>query len=334
MGVCHSANTKRNNRGMNSPTTSNNQVISSKDNSSFTNIYHPSNIKLNPKLEQLSQHLSQQITSSPFNNMSPSQQEQLEADYISSGCRSPYKFIESNQHYSEMFKLLYQVCYLKCEPILGNITEEKKESDLLFFRIVLFYLTYSQSFTMKYDTAQKMILNSFDQNQKKHKLDILKLTLLETVELCIEILIYMNLLLFYLSEVELKPVLQNDMYLLKDKYMKVSLDEFFFHQNAKFIKLNIDNIKEIWYQFITHPIYKEEEVKNDYRTSQLMLSDFRDVGLTTSHLKSFKDIGSNLMEEIIHRIIHMFSAKNMFDVLATGQISSYTSKTSKANDVR
>lgn len=277
-------------------------------------------IKRNPKLEQLHQHLLIQISSSPFNSLSPSQQEQLDANYISSKFSSPYKFIENNSSYPELFKLLYQVCYLKCEPILGNITEEKKESDLIFFRIVLFYLVYNQSLLLKKDTAKKLILNSYNQNEKKHNIDMLKHTLYETTELCIEILIYMNLITFYLNESELKPVLQNDSELLKGKYMKVDLDTFFFNQSAKYIKINVEHIKSKWAEFIIEPIDKEDKDKGDVQNNQNMLSEFRGVGISNYQLKTYRDMDDNVKEDVVCRIMHMLNAKNMFEVFVTGSV--------------
>ena len=306
MGVCQGIKAKKTNSYSNS--------FSSKKQ---TEHIITASIKKNTKLEQLSQHLSEIINSSPFNALSPSQQEQFDSNYTSSKFNSPYKFIEKENIYPEIFKLLYQVCYLKCEPILVNITEEKKESDLIFFRIVLLYLVYCQSFFLKQDTANKLLLNSYNQNEKKYNIELLKKILLETAELCIEILIYMNLITFYLQENELKLVLQNDMELLRGKYMKVDLDNFFFAQSAKYIKLNLESIKEQWLYFIIEPINENDTIKKD---NQNLLSDFRGGNLSNTKFETIRDFDGNITENVVYRIMHMLNAKNMFEVFATGYV--------------
>ena len=312
MGVCQGIKAKKTNSYSNSS--------SSKKQ---TEHIITASIRKNTKLEQFSQHLSEIINSSPFNALSPSQQEQFDSNYTSSKFNSPYKFIEKENTYPEIFKLLYQVCYLKCEPILGNITEEKKESDLIFFRIVLLYLVYCQSFFLKQDTANKLLLNSYNQNEKKYNIELLKKILLETAELCIEVLIYMNLITFYLQENELKPVLQNDVELLRGKYMRVDLDNFFFDQSAKHIKLNLESIKEQWLYFIIEPINENDTIKKD---NQNLLSDFRGGNLSNTKFETIRDFDDNITENVVYRIMHMLNAKNMFEVFATGYVPPFDKK--------
>ena len=312
MGACQGIKAKKTNNYSNSFSSKNQieQIISS-------------SFKRNTKLEQLSQHLTEIINSSPFNVLSPSQQEQFDSNYTSSKFSCPYKFIENENTYTEIFKLLYQVCYLKCEPILGNITEEKKESDLIFFRIVVLYLVYCQSCFLKQDTANKLLLNSYNQNEKKYNLELLKKILLETAELCIEVLIYMNLITFYLSESELKPVLQNDMELLRGKYMKVDLDNFFFAQSAKYIKSNVETMKEQWLYFIIEPIDENETIKKD---NQNLLSEFRGGSLSNTKFETTRDFDDNITKNVVYRIMHMLNAKNMFEVFATGYVPPFDKK--------
>ena len=141
--------------------------------------------------------------------------------------------------------------------------------------------------------------------------------------MCIEVLIYMNLITFYLSESELKPVLQNDMELLRGKYMKVDLDNFFFAQSAKYIKSNVETMKEQWLYFIIEPIDENETIKKD---NQNLLSEFRGGSLSNTKFETTRDFDDNITKNVVYRIMHMLNAKNMFEVFATGYVPPFDKK--------
>lgn len=278
-------------------------------------------IRKKDQFENLRNHFKIQIKSTPFGNFSPLQEEQFEAEFVSSKFLSPYKYIET-KNYPEIFTNLYEICYLKCEPILGNITDDKKESNLLFFRVMLFLMGNVSYLKRKVDTAKKILIDSYDHNQKKHNIEQLEKIIKGISELCIEIVIYMGLLNYYVQPEELIKVLRADNYLLYGKYMKVELDDFFFDQLHKQIRIDSEAIKTIWANFIMEPLsHKEDNTMHDQ-----LISDFRGMSMTTSQIKSYKDISDAVKEEILYRIVHMLDQNNFFDVLVGNQVPPFDVK--------
>lgn len=308
MGVCQSAN--QNNRKS--------RINPNKHQQSFSE-QNPSPIipqnRQSDSFENLRTYYKIQIKSTPFGNFSPLQEEQFEAEFVSSKLLSPYKYIET-KNYPDLFTKLYEICYLKCEPILGNITEDKKESNLLFFRVMLFLMGNVSYLNRKADTAKKIIIDSYDHNQKKHNIEVLKKMILGTCELCLQIVIYMGLLGYYIKQEELIQVISSDNYLLHNKYLKVELDDFFFDQLRKQIKMDSETIKRSWLDFIAYPLSKSNH-KNNH---DLMMSDFGGLALTSSQIKSYKDINDSVKEEIIYRIVHMLDQNNFFEVIVGNPI--------------
>ena len=148
MGVCQSAN--QNNRKSRINPNKHRQCFSEQNPSPII----PQN-RQSDSFENLRTYYKIQIKSTPFGNFSPLQEEQFEAEFVSSKLLSPYKYIET-KNYPDLFTKLYEICYLKCEPILGNITEDKKESNLLFFRVMLFLMGNVSYLNRKADTAKKI----------------------------------------------------------------------------------------------------------------------------------------------------------------------------------
>ena len=262
------------------------------------------------------------IINYPFINFGENQQEEIENEYVSSNF-SPYRFIET-KNYPNLFSKLYEICFLKCEPILANITDDKKKANLIFFRIVIFMLSNLIDMERKIDLIKTIIVESYDPDQKKHNIDDLKNEILSLSEVCSEIIIYFGMLPQFISNNELIKVLTEQNYLLDNKYPKVDLDVFFFDKIQSLIKNKNDNemVKQKWFDFIIEPLMNENENDND-NANNLNLEN---IGLNTMMRKQilmYYDIDDNTKEEIIYRIVHMLDSNNFMETFFGKNVPEY-----------
>lgn len=261
------------------------------------------------------------IINYPFINFGENQQEEIENEYVSSNF-SPYRFIET-KNYPNLFSKLYEICFLKCEPILANITDDTKKANLIFFRTVIFMLSNLVDMERKKDLIKTIIVESYDPDQKKHNIDDLKNEILSLSEVCSEIIIYFGMLPQFIDNDELNKVLTEQDYLLNNKYPKVDLDVFFFEKIKSLIKNKNDNeiIKQKWYDFIIEPILNENGNDNASNSNNLGT-----IGLNTIMRKqifNFYDIDDNTKEEIIYRMVHMLDSNNFMETLFGKNVPEY-----------
>ena len=261
------------------------------------------------------------IINYPFINFGENQQEEIENEYVSSNF-SPYRFIET-KNYPNLFSKLYEICFLKCEPILANITDDTKKANLIFFRTVIFMLSNLVDMERKKDLIKTIIVESYDPDQKKHNIDDLKQEILSLSEVCSEILIYFGMLPQFIDNNELNKVLSEQNYLVNNKYPKVDLDVFFFEKIKSLIKNKNDNeiIKQKWYDFIIEPILNENGNDNASNSNNLGT-----IGLNTIMRKqifNFYDIDDNTKEEIIYRMVHMLDSNNFMETLFGKNVPEY-----------
>lgn len=261
------------------------------------------------------------IINYPFINFGENQQEEIENEYVSSNF-SPYRFIET-KNYPNLFSKLYEICFLKCEPILANITDDTKKANLIFFRTVIFMLSNLVDMERKKDLIKTIIVESYDPDQKKHNIDDLKNEILSLSEVCSEIIIYFGMLPQFIDNDELNKVLTEQDYLLNNKYPKVDLDVFFFEKIKSLIKNKNDNeiIKQKWYDFIIEPILNENGNDNASNSNNLGT-----IGLNTIMRKqifNFYDIDDNIKEEIIYRMVHMLDSNNFMETLFGKNVPEY-----------
>ena len=80
--------------------------------------------------------------------------------------------------------------------------------------------------------------------------------------------------------------------------------------------MDSETIKRSWLDFIAYPLSKSNH-KNNH---DLMMSDFGGLALTSSQIKSYKDINDSVKEEIIYRIVHMLDQNNFFEVIVGNPI--------------
>ena len=217
MGICNSSNKQNKRKMMNNQIENNNNLQPKKKRIKQQN-YNDGFDYIRVKFRTI-------IINYPFINFGENQQEEIENEYVSSNF-SPYRFIET-KNYPNLFSKLYEICFLKCEPILANITDDTKKANLIFFRTVIFMLSNLVDMERKKDLIKTIIVESYDPDQKKHNIDDLKKEILSLSEVCSEIIIYFGMLPQFIDNDELNKVLTEQDYLLNNKYPKVDLDVFF-----------------------------------------------------------------------------------------------------------
>ena len=313
MGICNSSN-KQNKRKMINNQIENNNNLQPKKKRIEQQNYNDGFDYIRVKFRTI-------IINYPFINFGENQQEEIENEYVSSNF-SPYRFIET-KNYPNLFSKLYEICFLKCEPILANITDDTKKANLIFFRTVIFMLSNLVDIERKKDLIKTIIVESYDPDQKKHNIDDLKQEILSLSEVCSEILIYFGMLPQFIDNDELNKVLTEQDYLLNNKYPKVDLDVFFFEKIKSLIKNKNDNeiIKQKWYDFIIEPILNENGNDNASNSNNLGT-----IGLNTIMRKqifNFYDIDDNTKEEIIYRMVHMLDSNNFMETLFGKNVPEY-----------
>ena len=314
MGICNSSN-KQNKRKMINNQIENNNNLQPKKKRIEQQNYNDGFDYIRVKFRTI-------IINYPFINFGENQQEEIENEYVSSNF-SPYRFIET-KNYPNLFSKLYEICFLKCEPILANITDDTKKANLIFFRTVIFMLSNLVDMERKKDLIKTIIVESYDPDQKKHNIDDLKQEILSLSEVCSEILIYFGMLPQFISNNELIKVLTEQNYLLDNKYPKVDLDVFFFDKIQSLIKNKNDNemVKQKWFDFIIEPLMNENENDND-NANNLNLEN---IGLNTMMRKQilmYYDIDDNTKEEIIYRMVHMLDSNNFMETLFGKNVPEY-----------
>ena len=313
MGICNSSN-KQNKRKMINNQIENNNNLQPKKKRIEQQNYNDGFDYIRVKFRTI-------IINYPFINFGENQQEEIENEYVSSNF-SPYRFIET-KNYPNLFSKLYEICFLKCEPILANITDDTKKANLIFFRTVIFMLSNLVDIERKKDLIKTIIVESYDPDQKKHNIDDLKNEILSLSEVCSEIIIYFGMLPQFIDNDELNKVLTEQDYLLNNKYPKVDLDVFFFEKIKSLIKNKNDNeiIKQKWYDFIIEPILNENGNDNASNSNNLGT-----IGLNTIMRKqifNFYDIDDNTKEEIIYRMVHMLDSNNFMETLFGKNVPEY-----------
>ena len=313
MGVCDSSNKKNKRNRINYQLENNNKLKQKKKRIVQQNY--------NDGFDHIRVQYRTIIQNYPFINFGEYQQEEIENEYVSSNF-SPYRFIET-KNYPNLFPKLYEICFLKCEPIVANITDDKKKANLIFFRIVIFMLSNLVDIERKKDLIKTIIVESYDPDQKKHNIDDLKREILSLSEVCLEIIIYFGMLPQFIDNNELNKVLSEQNYLVNNKYPKVDLDIFFFEKIKTLIKNKNDNemIKQKWFDFIIEPLLNENG--NDNASISNNLGNIGFNTMMKKQILNYYDIDDNTKEEIIYRIFHMLDSNNFMETLFGKNVPEY-----------
>ena len=192
-------------------------------NQPMQNIYEK-DLTNNEIYQKLLAYFNSKIYLYPYNTFSEEQIILQEKEYTESKIISPYKFIQS-KNYGNLFNKIYELCFLKCEPLLNNINDnDKKSINLLFFKTVIILLREKTS-----DKIIDDIINSFTElSYENNYLDIDKFytKLKSFCEICYQILFYFFIAANQFTEEQYFEYLSNPNILVKDKYSNVDIDIF------------------------------------------------------------------------------------------------------------
>lgn len=266
-------------------------------------------------VEGLRSFLNNQIGIYPFGTLNILAQSQMEAEFLSGNYENPYEYLKT-KNTPRYFIDLYKLCYLKCLPFLGNIIEDDKTKNLLFYRLVVFLLSTISDTERKKETAERLISISFDSNQDKYDIHKLKYIIQEVSGICFQILIYIGLIRSKISDEELNNVIENEFYKVERKYRKSELDDFFMNKIRNLTKYNIEILKKFWVRYITEaPINNAEITSNEERNQKALYQSLSTNRISNIKNSNFIELPSSNKGSIINNLVFMFDKNNLFDSL-------------------
>ena len=233
--------------------------------------------KINEKIYQkLIFHFNSKINQYPFNNLSQNQILLLENEYTEYKIISPYKFIE-NKYFGKLFNKIYEFCFLKCEPLLNNINDDKKIVNLLFFRTIIVLLRETILEKTIEDIKNSLIELSFDKNINYINKDKFKIKIKSFSEICYQILFYFFIACNQFTEAQYYEFLNNPNILLNEKYSNVDIDNFCLHlifendtDNYK-----LEDIIGQWTNYICDKIDYDELNVDNFNKNNIKISSIK-----------------------------------------------------------
>ena len=215
----------------------------------------------NEKYQKLLVYFNMAIQQFPYNRLSPYQIISYETEYTSSKLIPPYKFIETKK-YSLIFNKIYELCFLKCEPLLNNIYDEKKITNLLFLRSVIVLLTENYLDKTVQDISNTIIEFAYENNNNKIlNINNLYMLINNYCEICYQILFYFIIAYSQYTEEQYYEYLNNQNILIEDMYSNSDIDIFclntLFNNNKGNYKL--EEITTQWSDFICNKKNSIEE---------------------------------------------------------------------------
>lgn len=170
--------------------------------------------------------------------------------------KSPIYFIQLNQRQGENYELfskIYQICYLRNESLINNITENKEIGDFLYLRTVIILLSKEKLPNKIDDIANRIALASYDSNNKCFYLEQLSSIIKSYCEICINIIFYFGIILKFISLSEYSQSLQNENYLIDDCYNCFQLSDYVIRNLTNSCEdFPIDNICFKWVRYISY----------------------------------------------------------------------------------
>ena len=214
----------------------------------------------NKNYQTLLSYFNVAIEQFPYNRLSPYQIMSYENEYISSKVIPPYKFIESKK-YTLAFNKIYELCFLKCEPLLNNISDDKKNINLLFLRTAIVLLTENYLDKTIQDISNTIIEFGYENDYKILNKNKLYKIVSNYCEICYQILFYFIIAYNQFTEEQYCQYLSDQNILIQDKYSNIDIDVFCLNTLFNDNKGN-DKLEEIttqWSDFICGQINENEE---------------------------------------------------------------------------
>ena len=224
--------------------------------------------KKNSSYDILISKFKRNIKNFPFADLSSKEIEQYLKDYMSSKMEAPYKFIRKMGG-TKLFVKTSEICFLKCEPLLNNINENKNITNLLFLRTVTILLSEENLNNIVYENFNTLIQSSFEnENRIFNKSKIIE-GIRNYCEICYQIIFYFILGINEFTEEQYLEFLSNENILLENKFNNAAIDDFclnkYFGKNENTNKM--EEIINQWEEFVCKDIEKINEYQS-YRNSE------------------------------------------------------------------
>lgn len=233
-------------------------------------------ISKNEKYQKLIAYFKVNINQFPYNSLSQNQIISYEIEYTSSKLITPYKFIET-KNYSLLFIKIYELCFLKCEPLLNNINDDKKKINLLFLRSVFILLSENNLDKTVSDVSNSLIELSYENNVNQLNININEFSqkIKSYCEICYQILFYFIIACSQFTEEQYYEYLSNQNVLIQDKYSNIDIDIFCLNMIFDNSKGNyeLDEIISQWSDFICGKINNSKEFEGDnFQNTEINIS--------------------------------------------------------------
>ena len=208
----------------------------------------------NEKYNKLLGYYKLSVEQFPYKRLSPFQIIEYENEYISSKMITPYKFIETKNN-SKIFTKIYELCFLKSEPLLNNISDDKKAINLLFLKTVIILLNENYLDKALEDISNLIIQLSYDSNNFIKK-DNFYQKIKNFCEICYQVIFYFIVAYNQFTEEQYYEYLNNQNMLMQNKYTNIDIDIFCL--NTLFNNLQgadkLDEITSQWSEFVFEKI--------------------------------------------------------------------------------
>lgn len=231
----------------------------------------------NEKYQKLIGYFNANINQFPYNSLSQNQIISYETEYISSKLITPYKFIET-KNYSLLFNKMYELCFLKCEPILNNINDDKKKINLLFLRTVIILLSENNLNKTVSEVSNSLIELSYENNINLFNLNEFYQIIKSYCEICYQILFYFIIACSQFTEDQYYEYLNNQNELIQDKYSNIDIDIFCLNMIFDNSKGNyeLDELTSYWSDFICGKLNNSKEFdEENFKNTDINISVFK-----------------------------------------------------------
>ena len=178
-------------------------------------------------------------------------------------------------NYSLLFNKIYELCFLKCEPLLNNINDDKKKINLLFLRTVIILLNENNLDKTVSEVSNFLIELSYENSINQLNINEFYQKIKNYCEICYQILFYFIIACSQFTEEQYYEYLNNQNLLIQDKYSNIDIDIFCLNMIFDNSKGNyeLDEITSQWSDFICGKINDSKEFEgNNFQNAEINIS--------------------------------------------------------------
>ena len=230
--------------------------------------------KVNEEIYQkLISYFNSKVNLFPYNKMSQEQILLYENEYTEYKIISPYKYIET-KNFGKLSNKIYELCFLKCEPLLNNINDDKKSVNLLFYRSVIVLLRIKALNKTTDDIINSIIEFAYENNSGYINKNKFCVKIKNFCEICYQILFYFFIAYNQFTDEQYFGYLSYKSILMNDKYSNVDIDIFclnLIYGNDKG-NFKLEEIVSQWSDFICDSINFEKLNYDNLNKNNIILS--------------------------------------------------------------